>query len=816
MRALIDEFPAALRRLRKHPGFCAIVILTLSLGIGANTAIFSFVYAVLLRPFPYPAPGQLVRINTVLNAEGGRETLTSTLDIEDWSRESQTLSAVGGYITFDIDLRGDGPAETIRMCQINEGAIRAVGVAPVLGRLFDASEDRSGGEVRKALISYEMWMSRFGGDRSVIGKSLSTSITNFTIIGVMPKGFGFPDTVQVWTPAESWYAIQKPPLKKERHYRYYSVLGRMRSGVSVGEASAELNNVAASLERQYPKENKGVRVRLRTLREAETGELRPYLLLVSGAAGLVLCLCCANVAGLLLARGFALRREFGVRAALGASRSRLMVASLTESLVLALVGGLCGLTLAYGSVRLLLPLIPFSLPAWMRISVDLPALAFALMSCFVVTMLFGAAPALLLSGSNLSTVMRDSGRNSTGAGNRFRSVLVAAEICVTLLLLVGAGLLTETFVRLRTQETGFRSDGLLIVKAINYRTGTRVERATALSQFHDQVIAKLQALPGVSLAAATNFIPYTRTTPERNRGRLRVKGVSGEEMRLQLPINGADISPKYLEIMNIPLVAGRYFDARDTPTSPMVVIVNERAAQTLWPGRNAVGQELYFGTNEPSSENPYTQVVGVVKNVRTLAGEANDGLEVYYPYTQYPLTGIYYVLRTAGSPSMYAAGIREAIQSVDRNAGVVFTKTMNQIMDESLWQRRLWSVLVGAFGTLALILAGVGIYGLLAFLVKQRTREIGVRMALGAKQSSIMALILGQGGRLLAAGVVAGLIAGFAANKSLSALLFGVTGMEPATLVGAVAVLSVVALVACYIPARRATSIDPLIALREE
>src|SRR5262249_46079180 len=274
---------------------------TLSLGIGANTAIFSFVYAVLLRPFPYPAPEQLVRISTVLNGEGGRETLSSTRDIEDWERETKTLSAMGGYVAFDIDLRGDGPAQTIRLCQINEGALRAIGVTPVIGRLFAPEEDHEGGDVRKALISYELWMNRYGGDRSVLRKSLSTSLSDYKIIGVMPKGFGFPDTVAMWVPAESWYALQTPPVKKERYYRYYSVVARLHDGVSLSRAAAELNTVAASNEQRYPKDSKGVRVRLRTLRDAEAGELRPYLLLVSGAALLVLCLCCTNVAGLLLA-----------------------------------------------------------------------------------------------------------------------------------------------------------------------------------------------------------------------------------------------------------------------------------------------------------------------------------------------------------------------------------------------------------------------------------------------------------------------------------------------------------------------------------
>jgi predicted permease len=817
METLARDLRFALRSLARRPGFAAVVVVTLALGIGTMTAVFAFAHSILLRPFPYADPDRLVRVFTVLTSESGRETGSSLLDVEDWARESRSFESIGAYVEFDSEVRGDGPAQAVSLAQLNAGALRAPGVQPILGRLFLPEEDRPGGDAHKAVIGHALWRSRFGGDPGVIGRTLRTSLATFTIVGVMPAGFGFPGRADVWTPMESWYAIQVGEGRdKQRNQRWYRVIGRIRPGFSLPDAEAELNGVAAALEARFPADNAGVRVRLRSLREAETGEIRPYLRMIAAAAGLVLLICCVNVAGLLVSRAVFFRRESGVRAALGASRGRLMQASLIESLVLALAGGALGVGVAFGSVRLLLGLIPVDLPSWMRIEVDPAALAFALLLALLTTLLFGLTPALMLSRSDPAEALKEDTRTGTGGGARLRGVLVVSEICLTLLLLIGAGLLTQTFLRLRNQETGFDPEGLLVARATNYRQGTRAERAAALSQFHGEVLDELRALPGVESASGTNALPYTRTTPERTRMRLRVRGLSEEETRLFLPVFGADVSPGFLETMNIRLVQGRSFDGRDAPTSPMVVIVNERAARILWPDRDPIGRELYWGTGDPTPDNPYCRVVGVVEDVRTLAGEPDDGLELYYPYTQYPITNIYYVLRTRGDPRSFIPAVRRTIQTVDQDAAIVFVKTMDRIMNESLWQRRLWSVLLSAFGALSLLLAAVGIYGMLSFLVAQRTREIGVRIALGARPAGILALVLGQGARLLALGLGLGLAGGLALRRLLSAVLFGVSATDPPTLAGAVAVLSAVTILACYLPARRASAIDPLAALRHE
>jgi putative ABC transport system permease protein len=807
----------ALRALAKQPAFAAVVVLTLALGIGTNTAIFSFVYGILLRPFPYANPHELVRVYTVLTKEGGRETGSSILDAEDWARASRGIVAAGAYTDFDSDLRGDGPAIPMRVTQLNAGALTAVAVQPMLGRLFTADEDKVGGDVFKALISHGLWQSRFGGDPGVLGKVIEMSIGRFTIIGVMPAGFGFPDRSSVWTPMEAWYARQVGERRlKPRHHRFYRVIARTAPGRSLAEAEGDLNVVAEALERQYPKENAGVRIRLRSIREGATGEVAPYLRMVAAAAGFVLLICCFNVAGLLVARALTFRRELALHAALGASRAQVMRAALAESVLLSVAGGIFGVVFAYASVRALLGLIPVTLPTWMRIEVDPAALTFAVAVTAVTGLACGLTSALFATRIDLNRILREDSRTGTRGGARLRSVLVVSQVCLTLLLLLGAGLLTQTFVRLRNQETGFNPEGVIVVRATNYRTGSRTEQAAALSAFHERALERLRALPGVVSAGGTNVLPYTRSTPERTRAQLLVKGVDAAEMRLQLPLSGADVSPGFLETMGIHLVSGRLIDTRDTTESQMVVLVSERAAKTLWPDREPIGQELYWGLDAPSPSNPYCTVVGVVTNVRHLAGEADDGLEFYYPYTQYPITNIYYVVRARLDAQVLIPSIREAIQSVDRNAAIVFTKTFDNLIDESLWQRRLWSVLLMAFSVLSLALVAIGLYGLLSYVVTQQRREIGVRMALGAIPRSILKLVLAQGTRLVVAGIALGLIAAFALRQLLSSLLFGVSAGDAASLMGALLMLTVTAFLACFLPALRASRVDPIVALREE
>jgi len=813
METFWQDIRFGVRTLLKKPGFSTVVILTLALGIGATTAIFSLIYGILLKPFPYRAPEHLVRIQSVNFKTSQSHRGGSLPDVEDWRRMNRTLEDMGAYTTFDSDIRGDGPSEAVRMSQLNPQALSILGVTPIIGRMLRPEEDIKGGDVNKALISYRLWQQRFSGDPNIVGRTVQTSINTFSIVGVMPPGFAFPEQTDLWTPMESFYA--QTGRQKFRTGRTYPVIARLKPGVTLAQAESDLNNIAAALESQYPKDNEAIRVRLSTLRDAEVGNIRPYLLLLVTAVAFVLLICCANVANLLLARAAARQREFSLRAALGASRGRLVRALLTESLLLSLSGGLLGVGLAFVAVKTLLRLIPVELPFWLKVELNAPVLLFSFAVAVATSLIFGTVPALLASRINLSDVLKEGAKGSAASG-RLRGALVVAEVALCLLLLVGAGLMMQSFLKLQNLDTGFGTDNLLVLRVTNYRDGKRAERSAALSAFHERVLERLRQLPGVRSAGATNSLPYGSLDAERNKANLMVKGRSDEELKIAATLAGADISAGYLEALRVPLKRGRMLDARDTSDAPMVVLLSERAAQTLFPNRDPIGQEVFWGAGAPDAENPYCTVVGVVGNVKHQAIEAANALELYYPYTQYPVTNVYYVIHTQGDPGQIISAARQVVHDTDRNAAIVFTKTMEQLIGETLWQRRLWGVMFAAFATLALALAAVGIYGVLSYAVTQRTREIGVRIALGATVGQVLKLVVTQGMKLVGAGVAIGLVTAFALTRLMANLLFGVTATDPLTFAGVALLLALVALVACFIPARRAGKVDPMIALRTE
>jgi putative ABC transport system permease protein len=813
METLRQDLRFGLRTLAKRPGFTLVVALTLALGIGATTAIFSLIYGILLKPFPYRAPERLVRIQSVNTKTTQSQRGGSLPDVEDWRRMNRTLEDLGAYTTFDSDIRGDGPSEAVKMSQLNPQALSILGVTPIIGRMLKPEEDIKGGDVHKALISFRLWQQRFGGDPNIVGRSVQTSINTFNIVGVMPPGFAFPEQTDLWTPMESFYAQTGRP--KSRTGRFYPVIARLKSGVTLTQAESDLNIVAAALESQYPKDNEAIRVKLRTMRDAEVGNIRPYLLLLLAAVAFVLLICCANVANLLLARAAARQRESSLRAALGASRGRLVRALLTESLLLSLSGGLLGVGLAYVAVKALLRLIPVELPFWLKVELNAPVLLFSFAVAVATSLIFGTIPALLATRVNLSDALKEGVKGSAASG-RLRGALVMAEVALCLLLLVGAGLMMQSFLKLQNLDTGFGTDNLLVLRVTNYRDGKRAERAAALSAFHERALERLRQLPGVSSAGATNSLPYARLDSERGKVNLSVKGRADEELKFATTLAGADISSGYLEALRVPLKRGRMFDARDTTDAPMVLIISERAAQTLFPDRDAIGQQIFWGDGAPGPENPYCTVVGVVGNIKYQAIEASNALELYYPYTQYPVTNVYYVIHTKRDPAQLVAAARQAIHDTDRNAAIVFTKTMEKLIGETLWQRRLWGVMFAAFASLALALAAVGIYGVLSYAVSQRTREIGVRIALGATVGEVLKLVVAQGMRLVVAGVAIGLLTALALTRLMTNMLFGVTATDPLTFAGVALLLALVALIACLIPARRAAKTEPMIALRTE
>lgn len=812
-----NEIRDSLRIFRSQPAFAIVVILTLAFGIGANTAIFSLIYGVLLRPFPYREPDRLVSIQSVYTKADASVRGCSLLDVEDWRKRNRTLVDLGAYSSsLDSDLRGNGPAQPIQLTQLHPQALSILGVTPILGRLFLPEEDQTGGDVHKALISYNLWQDRFAGDPRILGRAIQTNQTTLTIVGVMPPGFGFPNRTDVWTPMESYYSLlQGAGRIKQRDSRFYPVIARLKPGVTIQQAQADLDSVAAALEQEYPKENFGVRPRLIPLRDAEVGNVRPYLVSLLTAVGFVLLICCTNVANLLLARGVARQREIAVRAALGASRRRIILAHLSESVVLSLAGGLAGAGLSFLGVNALLGLIPVSLPFWMKIEVDPAVLIFTLLISIATGLLFGIIPAFAASRTDVQQVLKEGARGSSGRGSRLRGGLVAAEVALSVLLLVGAGLMMQTFLKLQQLDPGFRPDGLFVARVTKFQLGTRAERAAILAAFHERVLTQLRQIPGVSAAAATNSLPYATGITERSKADFSIKGRSEEETRQIASLARADVSPGYFEAMKIPLIRGRYFDHRDTSTSPIVVIVNERAAKKLWPDRDPIGQEILWGTR--SVENPYCRVIGVVGNVRYRAGEADDGLELYFPYTQnYGVSSIYYVLRSRLSPEILAPSVREAIRGVEENAAIVWMETMDNVINDSLWQRRLWGVLFVTFALLALLLAAIGLYGVMSYMVSQRTREVGIRIALGARPRDVLSLVIKHGFVLVAVGLATGLAGALALSQIIRSLLFGVTTTDPFTFITASMALILVAFVACYIPGHRASRIDPIVALRTE
>ncbi len=788
------------------------MILTSALGVGTATAVYSLVYAILLRPFPYHDPGQLVRVQTRHAKQGNALQGCSLLDIDDYRRRMTQLEDIGAYVAFETQLLGTGAGQVTTITQANPAAINILGVAPVVGRLFTAAEDLPGGDVHKALISHALWQSQYGSDPNVVGQPVRTDRMTYTIVGVMPPGFAFPQRTAIWTPMESYYAtLTADRTPKRRDSRFYATVARLKPGVSLARAEADLNAVAEALEREYPKDNEGVRVKLTPLRELEVGELRPYLQLLMGGVALVVLICCANIAGLLLVRAAGQQTNVAIKAALGASRARMAADLLAESLVFALLGGIVGIGFAYAGVSALVALIPVQLPFWMTITIDRWVLAFSLLLTVASGVIFGLVPALQASRVDVNRALKSGGRGSSSRG-ALRRVLVVGEVALSLLLLVCAALLMQTLARLQQVDSGFRSDGLITARVIRYQAGTVRESAAVLNNMHTRILDALRRVPGVASVAVTNGLPYTGTRVERTPAPLTIKGRA--ETRTMAPLAGSDVSTDYFRTMHVALRRGRLFDPGDTITSAFVAIVNERGAKLLWPDRDPIGQEVLWGTASPS--NPYTRIVGVVANVRYQAAESENGIELYYPVSQWPINAGYYVVRTADDPDRLGATVRRTIEEAEPAAAVAEVKTMERRMAESLWQQRLWGTLFAAFAALALGLAAVGLYGVMSHAVEQRRREIGIRMALGAAPSGVGTMVVREAMALVGGGLAVGIACALGVGRLIGGLLYGVAPYDPVIFGVVAAILCITALAAAWIPAMRASRVDPIIALRSD
>jgi putative ABC transport system permease protein len=795
----MSDFRYALRALLKRPGFSLLVIATLAIAIGANSAIFSVVNGVLLRPLPYANPDRLVMAWTVLPAFG-RE-VSSLPDFRDWREQAKSFSSMSALGGSSFGLSGDGDMEPERVAaaRVTANFFRTLGVSPVIGRGF--SDEEEIGDVRRLLISHELWQRRFGGQPDIVGQQLRVSGEPWEIIGVLPAGFRTGEPRDIYAP------LDVAADGFGRRADFLAVYARLAPGVTIQAADAELKAIMRQLDELYPNTNDEVSAEVVSLREEVVGDVRPALLLFMGAVGLVLLIACANVANLLLARGAGRDREMAVRAALGAGRGRLVRQVLTESMVLALVGAAAGLLLAGWTIALLQRANLDMLPRLHEVTLDWRVVLFTIGLALVVGLLFGMAPALRLSGTALAGSLRDGQRSITG-GSAFRDprrILVMAEVSLAMLLLVGAGLLIRSFEQLQRVDVGVRTENVLT--AFLALPSSRYPEIVQAQTFQAQLEEELRRVPGVTSVAFTNQIP-----------------ASGGSNYLSFGIDGRDapppgtpqdaqryvVTPDYFRLYEVPLVEGRLFTEQDREGALDVALINQTMARQHWPDADPIGQRISFDGQR------FFTIVGIVADTwQEGVGDAPYA-QAYLPRAQLPTRALSIALRTAGDPADVVPALRRTVRSMDPDIALSQVQSMEDVVGSTIAQPRINTVVLSVFAGIALLLAAIGIYGVTSYAVSQRTREIGVRMALGAERGTVLGLVVRQGMLPVAAGLVIGLLAAFAATRVMQSLLFETNATDPLTFIAITALLGMIALVASLVPAVRASRVDPVEALRSE
>jgi putative ABC transport system permease protein len=789
------------RMLAKNPGFTAVAVITLALGIGANSVIFSFFNGVLLRPLPFQRPDQIVLLDEIATNREGVSLGVSWPNYLDWRAQNQVFSDLGVYQDITFTLTGSGDAEELSGAFTSERLFETLGVAPQLGRTFTPEEYQTGRH-RAVILSHSLWQRRFGGDPSISGKAITLVNRPWVVAGVMPPGFKFPGGVDFWAPLA--HAARFP-----RSMRGLGAIARLKPGVTIEQAQSEMNLIARRLAEQYPTSNKGLDVKVMG-RDHLSKDYRRGLWVLLSAVGFVLLIACANVANLLLARAAARRREMAVRAAMGAGRSRIVRQMLCESLLLGAMGGAAGTALAWLGLDLLLAALPAELPFWMRFDVDGRVLAFTLAVSLLTSLVCGAAPAWNAARIDLIEALKDGGRGAAGESrHRLRRLLVASQVALALILLIGAGLLMRSFLRMQQDRLGFNPDNVMTVRVTTPGSGYR----GGVSSFYRQLMERVSALAGVEVAGAAIPLPLSGVG-EWWGNFLTVEEQPAPSFGQSPQIDNAIITPQYFRAMEIPLLAGRAFTDADSTGALPVAIIDDRLAREYWPDESPLGKRIRIG--RPDSDSPWRVIVGVVGSVRHRRLDTAARMMAYVPSLQHPTGYQSLVIRSKLPLESLIPAVKNAVKEMDPNLPITHISMMRDVIAESVWRPRLYAILFAVFAVVALTLAAVGVYGVMSYAVASRTNEIGVRMALGAERRHVLKLVVGQGMAPALSGVGLGLAGALLLTRLMKTLLFGVSATDPLTFAGVSILLCGVALLACYLPARKAAQVDPLVALRRD
>lgn len=801
MRQLWSDVKYGVRMLRKSAGATAVAILTLALGIGASTTMFAAVYAVLLRPLPFPEPERIVAIWQTVPSKGNRTMHIAPPNIREWQEHARSFEAIAGRASGTFIVTGDVPERVIGDVVTPE-FFAAMGVQPVLGRGFLPEEARDGAE-GVVVLGNGLWKRKYGGDEKVIGQAIQLNAKSYRVVGVMPAGFDFPEESEAWVPL-----IFEAAEMTQWQSHYVESVARLKKGVSLAQAQAEMNSIARQLGEEHKVPNAELGIRVLPLHEEITGKVEKALWVLAGAVGFVLLIACGNVASVQLARSAARQREIGIRAAMGAGRGRLVRQLLTESVLLGLAGGALGVVLARWGIDLLRVGAPEDVPRLAGMGLSGWVLGFAVVASVMTGILFGVAPAMGVTRASLREALGEGARSSAGgAQGRLRSVLIVAEMALSLVLLAGAGLMLKSLWRLVTTNPGFEAAGVLTAEVALPRA--KYPTRESQGQFAKRVLEELKGKPGVELASVTTNLPLSRTNMVYG---LFIEGKGTDQGDMKFA-NFRAVTEDYLKTLHVPLLRGRWFDERDKAGAAFVVLVNQRMAAKYWPNEDAVGKRIQITRGRTPQ---WREIVGVVGDIRHAGLHEPPTAEMYVPFEQDATWFMRFAVRTAGDPLAAADAVRHAVWAVDKDQPVTAVRPLEAVVAQSVAEPRFQGMLLAFFAAVALVLAAVGVYGVMAYSVEKRKREMGIRMALGAQRGDVLRMVVGQGARIAVIGATIGLAGAFGLTRLLTKMLYGVKPTDPVTFAAVTLVLVGAALAACWVPARRATRVEPVEALRYE